>query len=84
MFASGWKGKHHEICKEEHAEVAQGTTETGKKPKGFTDEERAAMSERAQELKAAARRASRAGKTDGENDVLAKIAEMEGPDRAMA
>jgi len=42
------------------------------------------MSGRAQELKAAARRASRAGKTDGENDVLAKIAEMEGPDRAMA
>ena len=42
------------------------------------------MSERTQELKAAARRASRAGKTDGENDVLAKIAEMEGPDRAMA
>ena len=60
------------------------TTATGKKPKGFTDEERAAMRERAQELKAAAHRGSRAGKADGENDVLAKIAEMQEPDRAMA
>src|SRR4051795_4965789 len=50
-----------------------------KKPaKGFTDEERAAMRERARELKAAAR------KEDGENDVLAKIAEMPEADRAMA
>jgi len=52
--------------------------------KGFTDEERAAMRERAQELKAAARRGPRAGKADGESDVLAKIAEMPEPDRAMA
>ena len=51
---------------------------TAKASKGFTDEERAAMRERAQELKAAARKA------DGENDVLAKIAEMPKPDRAMA
>ncbi len=57
---------------------------TGKGTKGFTDEERAAMRERAQELKAAARRGPRAGKTDGEGDVLAKIAEMPEPDRAMA
>ena len=57
---------------------------TGKASKGFTDEERAAMRERAQELKAAARRGPRAGKADGESDVLAKIAEMQGPDRAMA
>jgi uncharacterized protein YdhG (YjbR/CyaY superfamily) len=56
----------------------------GKASKGFTDEERAAMRERAQELKAAARRGPRAGKADGESDVLAKIAEMPGPDRAMA
>jgi len=42
------------------------------------------MKERAHELKAAARRGSRAGKADGENDVLAKIAEMPEPDRAMA
>ncbi|MDP8930157.1 MAG: DUF1801 domain-containing protein, partial [Actinomycetota bacterium] len=60
------------------------TTGTGKKSKGFTDEERAAMKERAQELKAEARRGPRANKADGESDVLAKIAEMQGPDRAMA
>jgi uncharacterized protein YdhG (YjbR/CyaY superfamily) len=42
------------------------------------------MRERAQELKAAARRGPRAGKADGESDVLAKIAEMPEPDRAMA
>ena len=53
---------------------------TGKASKGFTDEERAAMRERAQELKAA----PRAGKADGESDVLAKIAEMPEADRAMA
>ena len=57
---------------------------TGKASKGFTDEERAAMRERARELKAAARRGPRAGKANGENDVLAKIAEMPEPDRAMA
>jgi uncharacterized protein YdhG (YjbR/CyaY superfamily) len=57
---------------------------TGKASKGFTDEERAAMRERAQELKAAARRGPRAGKADGESDVLAKIAEMPEPDRVMA
>jgi len=51
---------------------------------GFTAEERAAMQERARELKAAARRGPRAGKADGERDVLAKIAEMSEPDRAMA
>jgi uncharacterized protein YdhG (YjbR/CyaY superfamily) len=57
---------------------------TGKASKGFTDEERAAMRERAQELKAAARRGPGAKKADGESDVLAKIAEMSEPDRAMA
>src|SRR6266699_2375496 len=54
------------------------------KAKGFTNEERAAMKERAQELKAEARRGPRANKADGERDVLAKIAEMPKPDRAMA
>jgi uncharacterized protein YdhG (YjbR/CyaY superfamily) len=49
---------------------------TGNASKGFTDEERAAMRERAKELKA--------GKADGESDVLAKIAEMPDSDRAMA
>lgn len=45
---------------------------------GFSAEEKAAMKERARELKAAA------GKADGESDVLAKIAEMAEPDRGMA
>jgi uncharacterized protein YdhG (YjbR/CyaY superfamily) len=57
---------------------------SAKKSKGFTDEERAAMKERAQELKAQARRGPHADKADGESDVLAKIAEMPQPDRAMA
>jgi uncharacterized protein YdhG (YjbR/CyaY superfamily) len=57
---------------------------TGKASKGFTDEERAAMKERAQELKATERRGPRAGKADAESDVLAKIAEMPEPDRTMA
>jgi uncharacterized protein YdhG (YjbR/CyaY superfamily) len=57
---------------------------TGKASKGFTAEERAAMRERAQEQKAAARRGPRAGKAEGESDVLAKIAEMPKPDRVMA
>jgi hypothetical protein len=61
---------------------AKGTT--GKASRGFTDEERAAMRERGQELKAAARRGPRAGKADGESAVLAKIAEMPEPDRVMA
>jgi uncharacterized protein YdhG (YjbR/CyaY superfamily) len=54
-----------------------------KNSKGFTDEERAAMKERTQELKAEARRGRRADKADGERDVLAKIAEMPQPDRAI-
>jgi len=55
-----------------------------KAPKRFTDDERAAMRERAQEVKSAARRGSRATKADGESDVLAKIAEMPDHDRAIA
>jgi hypothetical protein len=57
---------------------------TGKASRGFTDEERSAMQERARELKAAGRRGRGAGKADGESDVLAKIAEMPERDRAMA
>jgi uncharacterized protein YdhG (YjbR/CyaY superfamily) len=57
---------------------AKSTTATGKKSKGFTDEERAAMKERARELKAEAEKA------DGESAVLAKIAEMTEPDRTLA
>jgi hypothetical protein len=49
----------------------------------FTDEERVAMQERAQELRAE-RRGSRAKKADGERDVLEKIAEMGDQDRTMA
>jgi len=51
---------------------------------GFTAEERAAVKERATELKAAGRRGPRAGKADGESDLLAKIAEMPESDRVMA
>lgn len=60
------------------------TKTTGEASKGFTDEERAAMAERAQEMKAAARLGPRADKADGESAVLAKIAEMPEPDRTMA
>jgi uncharacterized protein YdhG (YjbR/CyaY superfamily) len=60
--------------------------DTPKPPKGaaFSDEERAAMKERAREQKTEARRGSKAAKADGESDVLAKIAEMPPSDRAMA
>ena len=61
---------------------AKSTTTINKKSKGFTDEERAAMKERAQELKATAR--ADKDKADGESAVLAKIAEMQEPERAMA
>jgi uncharacterized protein YdhG (YjbR/CyaY superfamily) len=53
------------------------TTATVKTSKGFSDEERGAMKERAKELKAAE------GKADGESAVLAKIAEMPEADRAL-
>ena len=56
---------------------------TGKASKGFTDEERAAMRERARELKAE-RRGPRAGKADAESHVLSKIAEMPEADQAIA
>jgi uncharacterized protein YdhG (YjbR/CyaY superfamily) len=55
---------------------------TTAKSKGFTAEERAAMKERVQELKAEAR--GRKDKAEGERDVLAKIAAMKEPDRAIA
>ena len=61
---------------------AGSTTTASRKSTRFTDEEREAMKERARELKAE----ERAGKSraEGERDVLAKIAEMKEPDRAMA
>jgi uncharacterized protein YdhG (YjbR/CyaY superfamily) len=61
---------------------AKRTTAIGKRSEGFTAEERAAMKERAKELKAEAR--AKKDKAAGERDVLAKIAEMAEPDRAMA
>jgi uncharacterized protein YdhG (YjbR/CyaY superfamily) len=60
------------------------TTAKAKSAVGFTDEERAAMKEHAQELKTAARRGSRNAKADGEKDVLEKIAGMAESDRVMA
>ena len=63
---------------------AESTAAPDKKYEGFTDEERGAMKDRAQELKAAARRGPRGKKADEESAVLAKIAEMPEPDRAMA
>jgi hypothetical protein len=50
----------------------------------FSDEELAAMKERAKEQKTSARRSARADKADGEGEVLAKIAEMTGADHALA
>ena len=55
---------------------------TPRKDNGFTAEEKAAMKERAKELKAEAR--AKKGKADGESDLLAKIAEMPEADRLMA
>jgi uncharacterized protein YdhG (YjbR/CyaY superfamily) len=55
---------------------AKGTSGTGKKFEGFSEEERGAMKDRAKELKA--------GKAEGERAVLAKIAELPAPDRALA
>ncbi len=68
--------------KKDTQKSAKNSSAIDKKLKGFTDEERVAMRERAQELKAAAR--ARADKVDGESAVLAKIAEMPEPDRTMA
>ena len=58
------------------------TQKSGKTSDGWTDDERAAMKERAREMKAEARRGKE--KEDGERDVLAKIAEMPKQDRVMA
>ncbi len=63
-------------------EPAKSTIATDKTSKGFTDAEKAAMKERAKELKAEGR--ANRNKAEGESDVLAKIAEMPEPDRAMA
>jgi hypothetical protein len=62
---------------------AKSTTRSNRRSTGFTDEERAAIKDRVQELKAAARPGPRADKADGESTVLAKIAGMPKPDRAL-
>ena len=62
----------------------KGTAAIDSPDEGFTAEERAAMRERARELKAAARRGPGTDRADGEREVLAKIAEMAEPDRTMA
>jgi len=62
------------------AERKSTTRRAATKAPRFTAEERAAMKDRAQELKSAGRK----GKPDGEADVLAKIAEMQEPDRVLA
>jgi len=64
--------------KKDTQKTAKRTTASSKRSSGFTAEERAAMKERAQELKA------QKTKADGERAVLAKIAEMQEPDRKMA
>ena len=69
--------------KKDKGKSAKSTTVLNKRFKGFTDEERVAMKERIQELKAAARRGPRADKADAGSAVLAKFAEMPEPDRAM-
>ena len=72
-------------AKKDTRKAAKATT-IHQKFKGFTDEERAAMKERAEELKAEAGRGPRAKptKADGESEVLATIAAMPAPDRAKA
>ncbi len=66
------------------AKSAKRTSAVGETPGGFTDEERAAMKDRARELKAAKGRGRQAGKAGGESDLLAKIAEMPEHDRVLA
>ena len=68
--------------KKETTKSGKSATAPGKKTQGFTAEERAAMKERAKEMKAEARRG--ADRAAGEKDLLAKIAEMPQSDRVMA
>jgi uncharacterized protein YdhG (YjbR/CyaY superfamily) len=68
--------------KKDRKKSTKSTTANNKKSKGFTDEEKAAMKERAKELKAEA--SANKKKEEGEKDLLEKIAEMSEPDRTMA
>jgi len=69
---------------EDTRKPAKSTAAVDETSEGFTDEERAAIKERARELRTSGRRARGADKADGESEVLAKIAEMPEPDRGMA
>jgi uncharacterized protein YdhG (YjbR/CyaY superfamily) len=68
----------------EKQKSAKSTTATKKRYEGFTEEEKAAMTDRVREMKVSARRGPRAEEADGESELLAKIAEMPESDRAMA
>lgn len=68
--------------KKDTQKSATSTTASGKTDKGFTDDEKAAMKERAKELKAEAR--ANKDKAEGESAVLTAIAAMQEPDRSMA
>ena len=68
--------------KKQARKSARNTAANKKRSRGFTDEERAAMKERAGEVTVETRRG--ADKAEGESAVLAKIAEMPEPDRSMA
>jgi uncharacterized protein YdhG (YjbR/CyaY superfamily) len=70
-------------AEERARETDSGSTPAEQSAGGFSVEERAAMKERARELKAQSRGGARS-RQDGERDVLAKIAEMPEPDRRMA
>ena len=80
----GGRGTEKEPCMKDTPKPAKSTTARDETPDEWTDDERAAMKERARELKAAGRRGPRADAADGEHDVLAKIAEMPEADRALA
>ena len=68
--------------KKETQKTAESTAANNKTSQGFTDEEKAAMKERAKELKAEARASK--NKEEGENAALAAIAAMPEPDRSLA
>lgn len=68
--------------KKETQKIAKNAAASKQKSQGFTAEERAAMKERAKELKAEAR--ADKSKAEGASEVLAKIAELPEPERALA
>jgi uncharacterized protein YdhG (YjbR/CyaY superfamily) len=79
------KNRREEPAMGDTEKPAERATAAGRKTyEGFSESERAAMKDRAQELKAGTRRGPRAKAADGESDVIAKIAEMRESDRALA